>query len=212
MSGLLAGVIAAFTLSARDATAAGKAADPTYGRVDGDLCIVFGAGGVVAPGGPRAEAELRLRYLETAGLYAAYEDAEVFGVTGEPKRLLATGLELRPLFLFRWLRGYETRRARPDLLVDSLGLQLATWFEQPSGGGFASRNGFEVGLSVELPLLEGAAGPWIGVRGALRWSEVAITSGMTDSADDRQAVLAVTLAWHQIFSAHLVDAGDRAPR
>ena len=46
--------------------------DPSYGRVDGDITWVAGAGAVVAPRGPRPEAEMRLRYLETAGVFVAY--------------------------------------------------------------------------------------------------------------------------------------------
>ena len=207
----LAPLAAAVTLWADGARAGGAVVDPSYGRVGGDVSLVVGAGAVVAPRGPRAEAEMRLRYFETAGLFATFEDAGILASSSEPRRVLVTGLELRPLFLFRWLKGHEGLGARLDLALDSIGIDLGAMAEQPAGAGFASRGGFELGLGVELPILEHASGPWIGVRGALRWSDAAVGSGVR-SADDRQAVLALTFAWHQALSLHLVDVGDQAPR
>ncbi|HXN34307.1 MAG TPA: hypothetical protein VN894_20740 [Polyangiaceae bacterium] len=206
-----AGVAVALATCAGSAGANGAAVDSSYGRIAGDIAVVLGAGGVVAPRGLRAEAELRLRYLESAGLFATIEDAGVSSSASEPRSVFVTGLELRPLFLFRWLKGHEVQRARLDLALDSIGLDLGAMFEQPAGASFASRTGFELGLGLELPILERASGPWIGVRGDLRWGDVAPGSGVP-GADDFQAVVAVTLAWHQILSVHLVDVGDRPPR
>lgn len=208
--GLLAVIAAAIALWPRSASADGIV-DPSYGRVEGDVVVVLGMGAVVAPRGLRAAAEVRLRYLETAGLYATYEDANPLASASEPRRLLATGLEVRPLFLFRWLKGHEGDRPWLDLALDSIGLELGAIFEQPAGADFASQRGIEVGLGVELPLGVRASGLWIRVRGGLRWSETALAAGVVDGANDQQAILSVTLAWHQIVQAHLVDVGDRAP-
>jgi hypothetical protein len=186
-------------------------AEPSYGRIEGDITLVFGAGGVIAPRGPRAEAELRLRYLESSGLFAAYEDGPLLGASSEPLRVLAVGLEVRPLFLFRWLEGLETRRARFDLALDSIGLELGAVFSQPSGAAFGSRPGAQVGLGVELPIAANATGAWIGLHGGLRWSDIALASGIVESPDDRGAYLAITLSWHHVVKVHVVDVGDRAP-
>jgi hypothetical protein len=67
-------------------------------------------------------------------------------------------------------------------------------------------------LGVELPLFEDATGPFIGVRALVRWSEDALGGRADRGPGDRQAVLALTVAWHQIVSTHLVDLGDEAPR
>ena len=203
-------VVAVLTLAGGTARADDAAFDPAYGRVDGDIDLVLGVGGAVAPRGPRAEAEVRVRYLETAGLFATYEGG-VLGSTSEPQRVFTGGLELRPMFLLRWLKGHETGNARFDLAVDSVGLELGALVEEPEGAGRAWRGGFEVGLGVEVPILEGATGPWVGVRGLVRWSEGALASGVVSTADDRQAVLVVTLAWHQVVTWHVADLGDRAP-
>lgn len=208
--GLASSVLAAAWLgAAADARADGRP-EPTYGRLEGDLTLVAGAGGVVAARGPRVEGELRLRYLESAGLFVSYEDG--VGSAAEPQRVLAAGLEVRPLFLFRWLRGHETRRAVFDLVLDSFGLEVGAAFAQPAGEGFASRAGVQVGLGIEVPLAARGSGPWLGLHGGLRWSDAALASGRADTADDRSAFLAITLAWHQIVAAHLVDVGDEAPR
>lgn len=204
--------VAAGVLALRTGTASAydDTVDPSYGRIDGDLDVALGAGAVIAPRGPRAQGEARLRYLETAGVFATYEDAGGFGSAAEPQRALALGLEIRPVFLFRWLKGHEVERAWFDLALDSIGLEMGAVFQQPSGREFASQRGIEVALGIELPLTERATGPWIGIRGGLRWSESALATGSTGTADDRQATLAITLAWHQVLAVHLVDVGDKA--
>lgn len=209
-SAALAGVVAALGLRAGAARA--DDVDPSHGRVEGDLTLVVGAGAVLAGGGPRAEGELRLRYLETAGLFASYEDGPLVSSSADPRRVLATGLELRPLFLYRWLKGHETRRAWVDLAIDSLGLELGAAWIQPAGTGFASQAAVQAGLGLEVPLLGEASGPWLGLHGGARWSEVALATGTAPTADDREAFLAITLSWHQVVVAHVVDVGDEAPR
>ena len=206
-----AATVAFAAIVLRATSALGADDDPSHGRLEGDLAVVAGAGVAAVSGGARAAAEVRLRYLETAGVFATYEDGPLTGSGPEPIRVLATGLELRPLFLFRWLKGLETSRARIDLAVDSMGLELGAVFLQPSGGAFASIPGLEVGLGVELPILSRASGPWIGFHGGLRWSDQALGSGQIRGPNDRSAYLALTLAWHQMIVVHAVDAGDRAP-
>lgn len=195
--------------ASREALAAGGV-DASYGRARGDVTLVAGAGAVVAQPGPRGEVELRVRYLEVAGLFASYEDA--LGSAAEPRRVFATGLEVRPLFLFRWLDDREASEARLDLVVDSIGLELGAAFEQPYGAAFSSRPGAQVGLMIELPVLASATGPWIGLHAGVRWSDAALAGGSTDSPDDRALYLSITAAWHQVVLTHAIDVGDRAPR
>jgi hypothetical protein len=208
--GIGAAIAAALALYGADSRGDANA-EPTYGRIAGDMTLVAGLGTVLASGGPRAEGELRIRYLETAGLFATYEDGALVGSSVEPRRVLAGGLELRPLFLFRWLKGHETSHARLDLALDSVGFELGVTLPQSVGSSFASRPGFEVGVGVELPILASATGPWIGLHGAIRWSDEALTSGEVQSDADRELCLALTLAWHQVVWTHAVDVGDLRP-
>ena len=198
--------------SALVATVAHAQGDTTYGRLDGDVGFVVGAGITVAPRAPRASFDLRLRYLDSVGVFATYEDAPLIAQSSDPQRVIAVGAELRPLFLARWATGTEVHRDRLDLLIDSLGLELGVFFAQPAGGSFASRAGVQFGLGVELPILAQPSGPWIGVHGGVRWSEAAISGDSVTSPTDSGVFLSVTLAWHQLFLAHVVDVDDRAPR
>jgi hypothetical protein len=204
---------AAVVTAPRAARAEGEGPPPpTYGRIDGDVAFVVGAGAVVAARGVRVEGELRVRYLDSAGAFVTYEDAPLVRSPAEPRRVVVAGLELRPLFFFRWLRGYETDEARFDLWVDSFGIELGALWLQPDGEGFGARAGVQLGLGLEFPVTAGATGVWIGVRGGLRWSDDALAYGAVRNADDREAYLALTLAWHQLVSTHAVDMGDEAPR
>ncbi|MGH7435449.1 MAG: hypothetical protein ACRENE_07225 [Polyangiaceae bacterium] len=205
---VLASVLLAVGTAGQEAFAA-DSTDTSYGRVQGDLTAVVGAGATVADGGPRGAAEVRLRYLETAGLFGSYEDGPLLGSQAEPRRVVATGLEVRPLFLFRWLKGHETSRAALDLMLDSIGLELGAFFEQPAGTSFESRPGLQLGLMLEFPLFARATGPWAAVHGGVRWSDAALAGGPTDSPDDRSLYLSITLAWHQVVLSSAVDVGDR---
>ncbi len=209
--------VASFALAGSLALAAGPAradgaVDPSYGRVEGDLTLVAGLGATVAEGGSRAEGELRVRYLESLGLFGMYEDGPLVGSSSEPRRLLVGGLEVRPLFLYRWLKGQETQRAWLDLAIDSFGLELGAVAMQPAGMSFASRLGLQAGLGVEIPILPDATGPWVGIHGGVRWSEAELSTGTVNGDADRSAYVSLTLAWHQVVVAHVVDVGDEAPR
>jgi hypothetical protein len=176
------------------------------------VTLVVGVGGALASGGARAEGELRARYLESAGIFGTYEDGPIVGSSAAPRRVIAGGLELRPLFFYRWLQGHETHRARLDLAIDSIGLELGLVWPQPPSGPIESTPGFEVGLGVEVPLLLDATGLWLAFHGGIRWSDEALSSGRVETHEQREAYLSITLAWHQVVVAHIVDVGDRAPR
>jgi hypothetical protein len=193
-------------------TARAESPPPTYGRIEGDVGFVVAAGAAVGARGARAEGELRVRYLDSAGIFATYEDGSVVGSSAEPRRCVVVGLELRPLFLFRWLKNHETEEARFDLTVDSLALELGAVWLQPAGEGFGARAGIQFGLGIELPITGTATGPWVGLRGGLRWSDDALAFASVRSADDRSAYVALTVAWHQLAAVHVVDMGDEAPR
>jgi hypothetical protein len=185
--------------------------DTTYGRIDGDLGVSFGLGATFGPSAPRGAADLRLRYLDTAGLFVTYEDG-LSATSSDPRRLVAAGFELRPLFLARWLSGREWSLARLDLFFDSLGLELGAFLEQPVGGPFTNRPGLQASLGLEVPILPSASGPWIGLHGGVRWSDAAVEGANVTDAADRSLFLMLTVAYHGIFAAHLVDVSDVAPQ
>lgn len=209
---IVGALVGAAVLAAGERRAfAADSVDPSYGRVAGDLTLIAGLGGTVASSGPRAEGELRVRYLETVGIFGSYEDGPLVSSGADPRRVVATGLELRPLFLFRWLRGHESRRAWLDLAIDSFGLELGAAWRQPGSTGFASQPAMQAGLGLELPLLGDATGPWLGLHGGGRWSDASLAGTAAAAPGDREAFLSITLAWHQVVAAHVVDVGDEAP-
>jgi hypothetical protein len=184
--------------------------DTTYGRIEGDVGLVVGVGATVGAGNPRGSAELRLRYLDTAGLFATYEDG--FGAAGaDPQRVIATGLEVRPLFLGRWVTGKELGLRWPDLLIDSFGLDVAAFFQQGVGYALDSRPGLQAGFALEVPLLGRPSGLWIDVHADARWSDGVLEGGMIRGPADRAFVVSVSVAYHQLWKAHVVDIHDRAP-
>ncbi len=185
--------------------------DPTYGRVDGDLGLAFGAGATFGPRAPRATLDVRLRYLDTAGIWTSYEDA-IVDAGSDPRRVLAAGFELRPLFLARWLVGRELDVPRLDLFFDSFGLELGMFFEQPSAGPFIATPGLQASVGLEVPILARTIGPWIAFHGGARWSDAALDGQPIAAPHDRALFLSVTLAYHQLFAAHIADARDAAPR
>jgi hypothetical protein len=209
---LLLAQLAASTATPAQTPAPRDAVDATYGRIDGDMSVVGGLGATVGPGGARATVDMRFRYLDTVGVFTTYEDASVFASAAEPKRVIAGGLELRPLFLARWLQGKELGSPRVDLAIDSFGIELGAFFAQPTGGSLGEKPGMQLGLGLELPVLGRASGPWIGLHGGLRWSDAALSEGTVLGPVDRAGYLSVTVAWHQFFGAHAVDWDDRGPK
>jgi hypothetical protein len=197
--------------SAGTASAAGGS-DTSHGRVDGDLSMSAAIGATFGPRGPRGAADLRLRYLWTAGLFATYEDGPLFGSTTDPRRVFVGGLELRPLFLARWLQGLDSGNGYVDLTLDSLGLELGAAFMQPPGAAFGSRPGLQAGIGVQLPVFPNATGPIIGLHGGARWSDSALGGHALEGPSDRALYLLVSVGWQQVFGGNVVDLGDRAPR
>jgi hypothetical protein len=189
--------------------------DATYGRIAGDIGLVLGAGATFGPRSPRLSADLRFRYLETAGLFFTYEDGSLVsssGTSAEPLRVLALGFEIRPLFMARWLTGHELGAARADLMIDSLALELGGFLAQPEGGTLGDQPGLQAGLGLEIPVFPRASGPWIGLHGGVRWSEAVLGGAAITGPDDRALFGTITIEWHQLVGAHVVDLRDTAPR
>ncbi len=187
--------------------------DATFGRIDGDLALRAGAGVTFGPRAPRALVDVRLRYLQSAGFFVTYEEG--FGGSS-PTRLLATGLELRPLFLGRWLQGLELGSPYPDLFFDSFAFEVGAFFAQPrteSGSqSFGDRYGLQFGIGLEVPLLPRASGLFVSTHFGIRWDRRTLGGDEPATADDRSLYFSVLLTWQQIFGSHTVDLGDETPR
>jgi hypothetical protein len=187
-----------------------KISDGVYGRFDGDLDLSLAAGGSATHGGSGGVAMLRASFLQTAGFYTAYTDA-FGGATTGPPRTLALGIGLSPLFLPRWGLDMQHGPAVVDLTIDAITLDLGVVWPADAQGRFTQLPGLELALGTQIPLAGRAAGPWIGARGALRWSSSDL-AGSSSASPALGSTLFVTFAWHFIANVHLVDVGDRIAR
>ncbi len=187
--------------------------DGVFGRVDGDFAVAGGLGATFGPRGPRAAADLRARYMQMTGLFVTYEDGPLLGSKAEPERVLATGLEVRPLFLARWLLGGQLGLPLLDLVIDSLALELGASFAQPAGRSFAAKPGLQAGLGLEVPLFAKATGLFVGVHGGGRWSDTALGGGGPDTLgpSDRAGFVLVAIGWQQVLGGPVEARESRRP-
>jgi hypothetical protein len=191
--------------------------DGLYGRFDGDLLAVVGAGAAVEREGPRLLTYASLTYLSTAGVYARYADALTDESTSRA-RSIAAGIELRPVFLARWGLDLERGPAWLDLLVDSIAIDLGAYgilggapreaatAREPLGPSF------EAAFSIEAPLLGDADGPYVGAQAVARLPSQRLGAfAPPANLIEDGAMIGIVLTWHALFDAGLVDA-RRAPK
>jgi hypothetical protein len=201
-------LIAAGLLTA--APSAADTTDGTYGRLDGDLDVSFAIGSAFARNGPSAAAFARALYLGMAGFYASYTDA--LGADRPIVRSASIGIGMRPLFLPRWGYNLDQGPAALDLALDALTLDIGALFLAHKSGTAGASPGIECALGTEFPLLGQAAGPWIGARGALQWRPDELASRGDPYFSSTRVTALVTLSWHAIIDAHIVDAPNRPLR
>ncbi len=201
-----AGLVLAALTSATAARAQGS--DGLYGRFDGDLELRVHAGVAFASGGPGLAAQITASYLSTAGVYVHYTDA--LGSGGPAVlRSVSGGVHLQPFFLGRLGIDAERGPAFLDLLVDSFAFELGGVWAAPRETSWSETPGLEAAVSIAVPLLAHGSGPFLGLRGALRWRPSDFVAGTPGDYVDHGAVLSLTLGWHQLIRTHLVDSGDR---
>lgn len=148
------------------------------------------------------------RYLCTAGVYLHYADA--LGTRGpRVARLFAAGLEIALLFLARYASDLARSGPPRSALSHSIALGVGAFWDEPRDGPFGARPGLEIALDSAVPgILDRATGPFLGVRGALRWRDGDLASARGDVVD-WGALLSFTLGWHHLVRTHLVDPGER---
>lgn len=136
--------------------------DGLYGRFDSDLVLSLGAGaGTSLQLEAVYTAELRARYLDSAGLALAPE----WNPAGDAA--VAVLAEMRPFFLARFLGNKSVGNRWLDLTIDSLGLELGTWLG-PLASGLGAALALGGGIDFPLGLARGSArGLWL--RAGMRY-------------------------------------------
>lgn len=162
-----------------------ETSEGTHDRIERELSLVIGAG-VTTPT-PRSHTTLRARYLESVGLSCSYEARAPFGEAAAAPHAVLLGLEVRPLFLARWLTGNSFESPFWDLLVDSFSLGLDSIFANAW-----SRPGLGLVSGIEVPLFAKADGPWLGFRGGRRFLE----ERAFGAQGERETILSITLEFH----------------
>jgi hypothetical protein len=184
--------------------------DGAYGRLDGDVELRASAGVAFGEGAPSFTAGVGAVYLQTAGVYGLYTDA--FDEGAALRRSIATGVHVQPLFLARYANDLERGPAHVDLLIDSLAFQVGPFWGAPRAGSLRSEPGLELAALIAVPVLPRANGPFLEVRGALRWRPGELSGSRESHVLERGALLTLTLAYHHTVSGNIVDARDRRSR
>jgi hypothetical protein len=167
------------------------AQDGAYGRLAGDLALDVEAGvGTVSAFGPVAQA--RALYLATAGVYGT-----AFAPRHQPAHA-AVGVELRPLFLGRFLKAMERGPSTLDLALDSIFLSVGARFPG------SRRAGLELGSGFELPLLGRYDGLFLGARVYRTFSDERLGGAPEGGATQ----VLFTLGFRGVVTTHVVDVGD----
>ena len=177
--------------------------DGAYGRLNGDGAVQLDAGAAWHRSKAAATTSLAVRYLHTVGLYGTALDF-LPDLSEDPRWSVSYGVELRPLFLPRFLSNYERGPARWDLALDSVSLR----FGAVTGKGHPVRaQGLEAAMGVGVPFTRSVDGLWLSATGALRWSHA-------DFARDPGpgSVIFLTIGWQTTLDTNLVHLWDRPAR
>ncbi|MBK7581556.1 MAG: hypothetical protein IPI67_15265 [Myxococcales bacterium] len=179
-----------------DTPGTARSGDGVYGRLDGDLDLGAGLGVDAMRDGTAGAARLSLHYFSSLGVYASYADA--LGRERELARSISFGVDLRPLFIPRWLQDRQQGPSGWDLTIDSLAVGVGAFYAEPPGRSFGDARGFELSAGLGVPLAGIAGGPWLEGRALLRWPN----PGAGERAD---GALVAVLSWHSIFFSGLSD-------
>jgi hypothetical protein len=204
------GLLVACALLPAEVLADARHDDGLYGRFAGDLWLGAGLGGGVlaAPGGARDAGvlELRARYLDSVGPFLFAQGSGL--LVADASWQLGGGVEIRPLFLARFLTARSLGNAWLDVLVDSLGLELGV---AATGLEARTRAALVVGGGLEIPLFLGV--PRVSLRlGARLVHADADGQGIAPAVRNELSVLAALVVAAPVDAGLAGREGPRARR
>jgi hypothetical protein len=164
--------------------------DGVYGRFHGDTDISLKLGGMVRDSGLAGSVGASAHYYSLLGITGDYSESLV--ADSLHARSAAIGMELRPLFLPRWVLGLERGPAWLDLALDSAALGFGAYFTDAEAEGRGSRGAW-VSLGAGAPLLGEASGPWLELRALRRFPDP------DEVAPAAHNALFVYLSWHHVL-------------
>ncbi|MBM4358269.1 MAG: hypothetical protein FJ096_09175 [Deltaproteobacteria bacterium] len=178
-------------------------ADGAYGRLDGDLAVALDAGLSAGGQGAGFAARARASYLSMAGIYLGFEEG--LGLPEQSlERRMAGGVEVRPLFVARFLSDLERGPALLDLWLDSTGLDVGahvTWLSPAVCAAGCRSDGLELAAHTALPLVARASSPFVGLRVGVR---LALDSSAPVVENATQGFVALSLGYQHVLRTGLV--------
>lgn len=172
------------------------AADGVYGRFRGNTDLSLKLGGMLRDEGLAGSVGASVHYYSSLGLTGDYSESLV--ADSLHARSFSLGVDLRPLFLPRWLLGLERGPAWLDLALDSLALGFGAYFSDSELEGGGTRGAW-LSLGAGVPLIGDAAGPWLELRGLRRFPDPTAMASAAHNA------LFVYLSWHHLLQIGSAD-------
>lgn len=188
-----AGAVLAALALARPALAAWPPEPPSdgvYGRFRGDTDVSLKLGGMLRDAGLSGSVGASIHYYSLVGVTGDY--SESLATDSLHARSASVGMELRPLFLPRWVLGLERGPAWLDLAIDSAAIGFGAYFTDAEADGRGSRGAW-LSLGVGAPLLADASGPWLELRALRRFPDHGALGV------DAHNALFFYLSWHHVL-------------
>lgn len=164
--------------------------DGVYGRFRGNTDVSLKLGGMLRDAGVAGSVGASVHYYSLLGVTGDYSESLV--ADSLHARSASVGMELRPLFLPRWVLGLERGPAWLDLALDSAALGFGAYFTDAEADTRGSRGAW-LSLGLGAPLLGDASGPWLELRALRRFPD-------HDALGvDAHNALFVYLSWHHVL-------------
>lgn len=164
--------------------------DGVYGRLRGNTDLSLKLGGLISDSRIAGSVGASAHYYSLIGVTGDY--TESLSADTSETRSLSVGMELRPLFLPRWLLGLQRGPAWLDLTLDATCIGFGAYF----GGGSTELDdtrGVWASFGLGVPVFGHAGGPWLELRLIRRFPD-------RDAflAEPRNALM-VYLSWHHVL-------------
>jgi hypothetical protein len=164
--------------------------DGVYGRFGGNTDLSLKLGGLISDSRLAGSVGASAHYYSLIGVTGDYSESLV--ADAAHTRSFSLGTELRPLFLPRWVLGFERGPAWLDLTLDSTCVGFGAYFTD-AGTELEDTRGVWLSFGVGAPLLGQAPGPWLELRLVRRFPDHDALGG-----EPRNALM-FYLSWHHVM-------------
>lgn len=164
--------------------------DGVYGRLGGNTDLSLKLGGLISDSRLAGSVGASAHYYSLIGVTGDYSESLV--ADASHTRSFSLGMELRPLFLPRWLLGMERGPAWLDLTLDSTCIGFGAYFTD-AGVEVDDTRGVWLSFGLGAPVLGHATGPWLELRFLRRFPDQDAFG-----VEPRNALM-FYLSWHHVL-------------